>query len=104
MTQDSTFSWYDIASKRKYLLDVFTWIKDNYPIYQSIYTYLHDTEFPDESILDQLYNKIEEIGISVHESDITEHYHNIVSKIEELKKIEEQDKETNLDDLLTNLH
>ena len=103
MITDSEFYSYDLPTKRKYLLDVFTWIKDTFPIYVSIYSYLHDTEFPDVTILDDLYKKINEIGIGVHEADALDHYHSIVNKIEKLKKIEEQDIESNPDDLLTNL-
>ena len=103
MTQDTEFSWYDIQAKRKYLLDVFTWIKDVYPIYETIYTYLHDTEFPSETILNELYMKLEEIGLHVHETEIISHFYSIVDKIEQIRVLEKQDIEPNPDDLLANI-
>lgn len=103
MIQESDFSWYDMPTKRKYLLDVFTWIKDVYPIYETIYIYLHDTEFPSETILDDLYKKIQVLWDNVHESEIEKHYHSIVDSIEKIKALEIAQKEPNPDDLLADI-
>ena len=103
MILESEFSWYDLVTKRKYLLDIFTWIKDVYPIYETIYTYLHETEFPNEIILDDLYKKIQVIGDDVHETEIEKHYHSIVDSIEKIKALETSQKEPNPDDLLADI-
>lgn len=103
MILDSDFSWYDITAKRKYLLDIFTWIKDIYPIYETIYTYLHQTEFPNITILDDLYSKLQLLWDDVHETEITNHYHSIVDSIEKIKALEAAQKEPNPDDLLTDI-
>lgn len=103
MIQNSEFNWYDIFAKRKYLLDIFTWIKDVYPIYQTIYIYLHETEYPHVSILDDLYSKLLQLWGDVHETDVENHYHAIVDTIEKIKALEVAQKEPNPDNLLADI-
>lgn len=85
------FTTYDVKAKRAYLLDVFVWVRNIYPIYMTIYTYLYTNESPPTDILDDLYIKLHQIWKDMREWQVVENYNGVLHTIERIKMQEQQD-------------
>lgn len=90
-----TFKKLEHNEKRRYLLDIFSSTKDQYPIYMKTYNLLSSNEDLSEEILDKIYENVEKIG---QENERIKR-ENIQLKEDEIKKLEEIEREKEIGEI-----